>query len=231
MMIAALVLVASVGFVRHDHSTLDQRPIATRADYPSGMADSVNRPGFNGRLWVTTPIIGGSETYAVESGNPGAEAYGAAGAEDARVYARVGHQVVSISAWERQEKHGLKRFEEARNFWLKEQGYTGGVRTFVNDAYLPRTVAAAGEAEGGAASGGETGGKAVPEPRATIRLPGDVPRSRGRLRVDADGVSGQMVGRPVLTASRVSWPLGVPGHVAAGRAAIVQAPVRAVAAK
>lgn len=213
MFLVAAVVLASCATVPHDHSTRDQRPIATRAPYPEARADSVHRPGFNGRLWLTTPIIGGTEAYATDSGNPGAEAYGAAGNEHATVYARVGHVVVGISPWHRIDTGGLKRLESARNFWLKERGYTGGVRTFVNDAYLPRAEADASTTADEAVAAKKPG---LPEPRATIKLPADIPRNPGRLRVDAGRVPGQ-------AAARVSWPESAPKHLAERRAETTEA--------
>ncbi len=128
-------LVAAVSMMGwHDGSHLG-RPIATPATYPAGMADDVHRPGFNGRVWVSRPIIGGVQgPYATAEGMD-AERYGAFGGEDATVYARVGHQAIAIDAFHPITKNGLRRLEAARNFWLKEQGYVGGVRTFVNEAY------------------------------------------------------------------------------------------------
>src|SRR4029434_6191800 len=79
------------------------RPIATMAAYPPGMADDVRRPGFNGRLWVSRPIMGSMQQgpYPTDWGSPGPEAYGAFDNQDAEVWVRVNHQVVGISAWQR----------------------------------------------------------------------------------------------------------------------------------
>lgn len=170
--------VSTIGW--HDNTRLG-RPIATRAPYPVAMADDVHRPGFNGRVWVSRAVIGGVQgPYA--NGCTEAERYGAYGNEDATVYARVGGQIIGINAFEPITKNGLRRLEEARNFWLKENGYVGGVRTFVNDAYIatPAPQARAGESSPPAA---QARGKI--EPRATIQLPADMPRRGNRLRVDA----------------------------------------------
>src|SRR5689334_24090487 len=96
------------------------RPIATRALYPAAMADDVRRPGFNGRLWVSRPIIGSMQQgpYPVGWGSPGPEAFGGFDNQDAEVYARVGHQVVGLTPWESIDTQGLRRLEAARNFWL-----------------------------------------------------------------------------------------------------------------
>ena len=43
--------------------------------FSAGMADDVRRPGYNGRVWVSRPIIGGIQQgpYAIDSGSPGAD--------------------------------------------------------------------------------------------------------------------------------------------------------------
>src|SRR5438874_5197288 len=128
--------IVSAGMVDGGHR-YSRRPIATAAPYPAGLADDVRRPGFNGRMWVSRPLLGARQEgpYAVDEGSPGSEAYGAFDHAAATVYARVGHILVGVSPWQSINQGGLKRLEAARNFWLKEQGYTGGVRTMINDAY------------------------------------------------------------------------------------------------
>ena len=167
------IAVSSMGWW-HDNTRLG-RPIATAAPYATAMADDVHRPGFNGRGWATRPIIGGMQGPYATDESLLAERYGGYGDEDATVYARVGSLVVGINAFEGIPQNGLRRFEQARNFWLQEQGYSGGVRTFVNDLYLYRPPA---EPDATSAS-------ARPEPRATIQLPADLPRRSNRLRVEA----------------------------------------------
>ncbi len=175
------------------------RPIATIAPYPSGMADDVHRPGFNGRLWVSRPVLGGRRgPYPYGWASPGPEAYGAFDQQSAVVYARVGHHVISISPWVQIHQDGLQGLEEARNFWLKEHGYTGGVRTFVNDLYMPQRLSAAESTDPVEAPAG------LPTPRAVFELPADMPRMRSRIRVEAAGAPA------VLARSdepmRISWP-------------------------
>ena len=209
-MLLSLVVVAGaaqVGIVSSfgDHRT--NRPIATRAPYPVGMADDVRRPGFNGRIWVSRPIMGSMQQgpYPVGWGSPGPEAYGAFDNQDAEVYARVGHQVAGISPWESINTDGLKRLEAARNFWLQEQGYTGGVRTFVNDIYLWKQVEAEPQEEHAAAQ--------PLTPRATITLPADMPHQRRRIRVDAGHVQPMVC--PGVGPARVSWPMTAPADAVA----------------
>lgn len=187
----------------------ENRPIATPAPYPSGMADDVRRPGFNGRLWVDRPILGAIQQgpYAIDNGSPGPEAYGAFDTPDATVYARVGTIHVGINAWDQVRPQGLHRLEDARNFWLREQGLTGGVRTMVNDANTWLREPAPVE-QHAAANG-------VPMPRATITLPADMPRQHRRLRVDAGQAAPGLVRLPGEGPARISWPETAPGEAVA----------------
>lgn len=206
-MVGAALLMSSMGWW-HDNTRLG-RPIATAALYPAGMADDVHRPGFNGRLYVTRPIIGGMQgPYATEASLL-ADQYGAYGDEYSVVYARVGSLVVGINAFEPITKNGLRRFEQARNFWLQEQGYTGGVRTFVNDAYLFRKPDGAPRAES----------NAKPEPIATIKLPDDMPRRKNRLRVEATPANTPAIAALAEGSARLSLPDAAPADVVARTAA------------
>ena len=147
------------------------RPIATPAPCPA----------INGRLWVTQPIMNG-----VERCDSPASVYGAFGNEDAAVYAKSGHLIVPLSPWVRVRPEGLKQLRRAQDFWLAEQGYTGGVRTFVNDAYLfERGRGVAGAAEGAVVKPvrmklrpGE-----LPEPAFKIEVPAETPRVKHRVRI------------------------------------------------
>ncbi len=155
-----------------------QRSLATPRLYPEARADSVRRPGFNGRLWVGTITVGPYDVeYATDEGNPGPTAYGAVDHND-RVLARIGTEVVGFSPWGVFGGDGLQRFETARQEWLKEQGYTGGVRTFVNDAYLigaPVLLTLADEPA--------PAGTRVIQPRAIIEIAPEVTRFRKRMHV------------------------------------------------
>ncbi len=157
-----------------------QRALATPRPYPAGIADSVRRHGFNGRLWVTMSNPG-PVTYHHSTGS-NAEAYGAAGHDDARVLARIGTEVVGFSPWHAFSSEGMKRYEIARQLWLKEHGYTGGVRTFVNDAYLANHLPVHAMAEAPADST-IVAKKGKIEPRAIIEISPDVPRFRKRMEV------------------------------------------------
>jgi hypothetical protein len=209
----AAIACASLGQVYYlgSRDVRPVRPIATAAPYPSGMADDVRRPGFNGRLWLTRPIMGSMQQgpYPIVSDPPGPEAYGAFDRPDATVYARVGHLVVGVNAWESIDQEGLKRLEAARNFWLKEEGYTGGVRTIVNDANLwpPKEPEPAPHA-----NAGETPAAGTPVPRATITLPADLPRQHRRIRVEAVPSPSML---PGAGPARVSWPDAAPAGAVA----------------
>jgi hypothetical protein len=70
--------------------------------------------------------------------------------------------------------------EAARQAWLKDHNFTGGVRTFSN-AKSPEKSSPAGEAKRSAAT--------KIEPRAVMELPPDMPRVRAKLQVLAPGQS------------------------------------------
>lgn len=179
------------------------RPIATAAPYPAGMADDVHRPGFNGMAWAGQSGVGPVNTSYPNGCSSFAAQYGATGSENATVYVRVGGQVIGINAFEPITKNGLRRLEEARNFWLQENGYTGGVRTFVNDAFAGPKA----EAQVSAASG-------KIEPRASFELPADMPRRRNRMRVDAGNGAAAIV-KLENGFARVSWPMNAPADAVA----------------
>lgn len=65
------------------------------------------------------------------------------------------------------QQRAIDELRHARNYWLREQGYVGGVRTFTNPV----------RSEGGERSG------ALPEPAGWFRVPADVPRTRSREQV------------------------------------------------
>jgi hypothetical protein len=68
---------------------------------------------------------------------PGPAAYGAQEMDSQVVYGRHGlFNVMPVSPWHRIDQPQYRDLEAARNAWLKENGYTGGVRTFVNQAIV-----------------------------------------------------------------------------------------------
>lgn len=189
------------------------RPIATPAAYPAGMADDVNRPGFNGRAWSSRPVIGGTQGPYPTACSSWASQYGAFGNESATVFVRVGGQVVGINAFKPITQNGLRRFEEARNFWLKENGYVGGVRTFTNDAFAvqkPEALVNPDVSKQVVRVNGKI------EPRASFQLPDDMPRRKGRLRVDAGNPNGAVAITKFQEGyARVSWPMNAPADAVA----------------
>lgn len=155
--------VANVGGVHFDgrdaeglwltHATigydLDAGPLlATRPLHPAGVhsaigAGDVSRLGFGGASWSTRPIIGGESRWDAYPHATDAAAYGAYGAEDAVALVRVGAYVVPVDPWTpiaidgpRQTREVRERLERGRQEWLRERGFVGAVRTFVNDAAI-----------------------------------------------------------------------------------------------
>jgi hypothetical protein len=193
-MLGMLMLTAAYSCGQPYRMEPSARPIATPAPYPAGLADSVRRDGFNGKLYITRPVMGGYDAPP----NPEADQYGAYMDQPQCVRARVGHLVVPIDPYTPWTKQGHRDLEAARNFYLQEQGYTGGVRTFVNDAVVFRAMERAAEqpAEPHADASGKADG--LPQPRATFRLAPDAPRQRSRLRVMHEAGS-----RPAVAAKQV----------------------------
>lgn len=175
----ALAMAAAAGPIyTPEVSHRSHRSLATPLEYPHGRADSVHRPGFNGRIWIGSITVGPQDGhYASGASNPGAVAYGGIDV-DQRVLARIGTEVVGFSPWTSFSGNGLLRFETARQEWLKEQGYVGGVRTFVNDLYLEKVERLA-QADEPASSAG----RHKIEPRAIIQVAPEVTRLRKRMHV------------------------------------------------
>lgn len=157
---AAIAVIASLalGQVPPDGWRVgDDVYLSTPRPYPANMTDSVRRPGFNGRLYLRRPIIGGTAgPYATPQPCPGAEAFGGYGSENDIAWARVNHQPIALDPFRRLPDQ-MQHQNMARQVWLRQYGFVGGVRTHVNDAYLleAETVAEA------------------PKPRATIKVPAD----------------------------------------------------------
>src|SRR3954469_24036900 len=106
-MLGMLMLSATYSVGQPYHMDDYARPIATPEPYPAGMADSVRRDGYNGKLYITRPIMGGYEAAP----NPDADRYGAYMDEPHAVRARVGHLVVPIDPYTPWPKQGHKRLE------------------------------------------------------------------------------------------------------------------------
>lgn len=211
--LAALAGAATVAVAAQDPQekfVSEQAPLAPWIEYPAGYADDVRRPGFNGRLWVSRPVMGAIQQgpYPIDTGVPGSASYGAYGETDGSVSVRVSTLDIRVDPWQQFTDRGLRRYEAARQAWLLERNYTGGVRTFVNDAVL-WTPRAEENQEHADASGS-------PTPRATIQLPADMPRQRRRIRVDAGGApAAQLVACPGSGPARISWPMNAPADTVA----------------
>ncbi|QOI99060.1 MAG: hypothetical protein HRU70_00560 [Phycisphaeraceae bacterium] len=173
--------------------------------YPAGRADSVRRPGFNGRLWVGEICIGGVESYPLDSGDPGTLAYGARGLEHEQAFVRVGPYAVGVNPWASVQPAGRElanrigwRLEDERNLWLKEQGFVGGVRTFQNDL---TTLGMTGRSDAQAVD---------LTPKAVIPAPTDVPKFRPRMQVrSTTTVPAGLVAGIATGEARVSMPATV----------------------
>jgi len=148
---------------------------------------------INGRLFMGAVAIGPGSTQPHDA----PAAYGAADKADAVVQVSVpglfgfetGQRTYAISPWHpvttpsggnnwsNPYKTGHRklaaRVEAARQQWLKDNNFVGGVRTFVNDSV-------AGKVPSKAAA--EQSPKAI-EPRAVIELPPEMPRVRSKVRV------------------------------------------------
>ncbi len=180
--------------------------LANRPSYPTGRADSVRRPGFNGGLWHGEVCIGGVDSWAVNTGSPGAAGYGASLQADQVASLRVGPYAVGVNPWDGVRSHGkeaqrhlMAATEDARNAWLKQAGYLGGVRTFQNDA---------------ATLGVMEKPQAIDmTPKAIIPSPTDEPKFKKRMEVKASPApSPAPVTKPMMTlagATYVSFPASV----------------------
>ncbi len=206
-----------------------QRPV-----YASNTVDDVRRPGFNGRLFVRRPVIGGVDAWAWDSGNPGADYYGAYGTEDLTIGLSVepiapfnGSDYGVINPWQtandksdrsnpytnayqRARDKADERLEEARQEWLRDNNLTGGVRTHVNDAAL-------------FGRGSDDRVSSLPTPRATIRLPEDAPRVKRNIRVQGPG---RVSVPPTAPASMVARLESSGGRLVVDRPAVIRVAVR-----
>lgn len=197
------------GRVKYNIYTRLDGPLVSARPYPANRADSVRRPGYNGRLWVGRPVVGGREdVYPRDWSDPGPNSYGAFENDDSIVYARLGTTVVGFSPWE--EVDGNRQLEAARQKWLEMHNFTGGVRTFVNDAYVERFELASADEP---AADAQPGARGI-QPRATITLPIDQPRFRKRMQVEASpkAVGGAQLLKPQHDGevARISAPSHLP---------------------
>ncbi len=170
-------------------------------------AHDVRQSPTSGRLWIGRDFIGGVERpLPPVRREPGPGAYGASTHDFRLIAARINNSVVGINPWARIHGTGsLETLEAARNQWLRENGYVGGVRTFVNprhrETYLnspagrrhaPQVHPHAHRASvDHAPARTETRTPGEIRPRATIELPPDAPRFTPRMQVLGPAASGE----------------------------------------
>jgi len=195
-------LAGTTGSVRgtewRNHALVTPPPVDTRHAH-----DILTNP-ISGRLWYGRDFIGGERPRALPrvTREPGPHAYGAHAHAERLILVRVGHSIVGIHPFARIDGTGsLQTLEGARAQWLQENGYSGGVRTFVNplhrDNYLNSPAGrrhAAPRAHAHPHAGADTRRAEKPSgeirPRATIEIPPEMPRFEPRMRVlgpDATG--------------------------------------------
>lgn len=163
-----------------------------------------NQPTINGRIFKGRPIIGGLESRNTDAAHAAAS-YGAYGDEGLRVQATVEGvtrvnptTVVEFSPWapvpqqqrspysdsySRAHQKMAKRAEEARQQYLRDNNYVGGVRTFVNDATLYNIPAPRPQTR--------------IQPRGVIELAPEVPAFKSRMQVQARPATGVKVARVI----------------------------------
>lgn len=143
------------------------------------------------RLWyLRTPV--GNRTPALESVYPGLGPawYGAPfEAWDEQIYLSVNSTTIQISPWIPFHERGLRRYEEARQRYLREWGWAGGVRTHVNPA---RFKADAEDEDAKAGLG---------DPKAVIHIKERMPAPAGPLRVS---VPSHFDARPARSSSLIT---------------------------
>ncbi len=151
---------------------------------------------INGRLWSGRPIIGGMPGSIRNPTQDDAARYGAFGeggititVETPGLFAFESMRLAEVRPFEpvtdalgpgnsttnpfnRASRKLAAALEDARQRWLKDNNYVGGVRTFVNDAaLLPDSSKKATQ---------------LPTPRGVIELAPDAPRFKSRMRVETD---------------------------------------------
>ncbi|HYE61397.1 MAG TPA: hypothetical protein VD997_05325 [Phycisphaerales bacterium] len=158
----------------------------------------------NGRVYKGRAIIGQHELGARGPAADAAAAHGALGEEGVRVTAQVEglfryHPTTTVEfspwtpvaqqqaspysdAYSRAHTKMARRAEEARQQWLKDNNYVGGVRTHVNDAVLYNLPEAKRETR-------------LPEPRGVIEVNPEIPAFKSRMKVQA---------KPVITLPTVA---------------------------
>lgn len=169
--IAAFAILTAAPASLDDLSTRD-RALWEPRPWPAQRVDSPDR-AENGRLWHSSFPIGNRTPLAQQwYGRHGAAAYGApADLNNHAIYARIVHTPIAISPWQTYGEDGMHNYRQARNIWLREQGWVLKVRTHVNPLYHAENVSNA----------------SLPTPSATIELHRDpsAPTFPSKMRVEA----------------------------------------------
>lgn len=161
----------------------------------------------NGRYWVQAGEVGGAPLQLDFSRiDPGPSAYGAPADDDTVLIVRrdlgagIGAgALVEISPWQRvistrnAYNPRVQEVEDARNRWLRDHGFVGGVRTFVNESLQFEPPA-----------------EPRPQPVMSIERPTDIPKFRSKMQVKRgamESFEASLVAASVLPGSvRVSLP-------------------------
>jgi hypothetical protein len=184
----AIAINATSGIVRFPHSIGRAHPLST----PYITNDPTGHAPQNGRLWISRPMIGPDPSARrINCENPGPLAYGVSESDHTTILVQLGTIKVGISPWQRLEGRANRRLEDARIKWLNDRGYTSGVRTFVNDAYVQPTQSASRDLQpiddALVIHDEPVDQKHIRfqdiQPRATIQIPADMPRFRKRMHV------------------------------------------------
>lgn len=161
------------------YNSIDVSPLLAQRPLRAGV-DDVRRPGFNGMGWNGTVPPANQDAYASQ--------YGAAGLENAVIVVHLEPRVnVAIHPFapiptftadgQRMSPDVVRKLEHLRSNWLRDNGYTGGVRTFTNDRpYVEK--------------------KDVSQikPRAIIELNPEAPRLKSRMQVRVNTQAPKVLG-------------------------------------
>ncbi len=190
--LAGLTLGTQPSKTNNDEAQLPPRTANNSTSIDTSFLQPRETEEVNGRLWVGRPIIGGLDNPVRDKRQDGAASYGAYGEGESTIVVNVDglfhfesarqaeiRPFESVTdrrdvgnpysnAFSSARKKLAARIESARQDWLKDNNYAGGVRTFVNDTTLLKPARTS---------------DAAPAPRAVIELSPDMPRFRSRQRV------------------------------------------------
>lgn len=130
--IAALAAAAVGQFQYLGPAHESERPLATPAPYVASRATNWAHVPEMGRPWEGRMIVSGVYHPEFPWGGPGPAAYGADEYDFSLYWARVGNVVVPAHPWVAVPGPAFSDLEEARQLWLREQGYVNRPRVFRN---------------------------------------------------------------------------------------------------